>query len=157
MADEPITDASTEDSEKPLPPKAKAKAKAAAKAELKAEADAKADERKRFRDFDTARIARANGRGDKATDPIKFNLAGREWEVIDPLPGSPFLDFVVETDTAMRTKAGKRLFDNVVIAEQRDAFRRAVDEAIPPISFGDIDNILTWVIAEAAGRPTNPS
>lgn len=99
----------------------------------------------RFRDFDAAR-AEAQG------DPLRFRLAGREF-TIERVPAGPLLRLAaksnLQADTLAALDALGEFLVTLVVEDQRDAMRAAVDDA----DFPTLLNIVRWVTEEATAVP----
>lgn len=98
----------------------------------------------RYRDFD---VARAEHEG----EPIRFRLAGREFETLTFMPAGPLLDLAANGDKA--GAAGFAAFGTflnaVVVEDHRDALRDAMAE----VDFPTVREVVTWILQESTGRP----
>lgn len=101
----------------------------------------------RHKDFDAARA-------ENVGEPLTFRLAGRDF-TIERVPVGPLLDLAAQSDLsgAEAMAAFARFLVTLVVEEQRDEMRAALDDTDLETVFG----IAQWVIEEVTARPLGQS
>jgi hypothetical protein len=97
----------------------------------------------RHRDFDAARA-------ENVREPLTFRLAGRDF-TIERVPAGPLLDLASNSDLrdTDALAAFGRFLIALVVPEQRDAMREALDDTDLPMLL----ELVRWVVEEATGSP----
>lgn len=98
----------------------------------------------RYKDFD---VARAEYEG----EPLRFRLAGRDFETLPFMPAGPLLDLAANGDKmgAAGFAAFGVFLRTVIIEDQRDE----MDAAMREVDFSTVREVVTWILQEATARP----
>ncbi len=98
----------------------------------------------RFKDFD---VARAEYEG----EPLRFRLAGREFETLPFMPAGPLLDLAANGDSA--GAAGFAAFGTFLHAVVIPAHRDALHDAMTEVDFPTVREVVSWILGESTARP----
>lgn len=99
----------------------------------------------RYRDFDAARA-------EQTGEPLKFRLAGLDFETLTEIPAGVILDLASYADKPMDAEAFVifgRFLRSIVIPEQRYAMNTALDSVSLSVMF----EVAQWILGEITGRP----
>jgi hypothetical protein len=101
-----------------------------------------------MKDFDAAR----RERGEKEA-PLDFRLGGEEFHPIAYYPAGKYLSIVVGGVTVVRYRD---FMGDVLPDEEYEIFEKVIERKIDPIDVADVKDVVDWLMAEYAARPTKP-
>jgi hypothetical protein len=98
----------------------------------------------RFKDFDVARA-------EHEAEPIRFRLAGRDFQTLPFIPAKPLLDLAAHEGKmgASGFIAFGQFLHAVVIPDQRDE----MDAAMSEVDFSTVREVVSWILEESTARP----
>lgn len=98
----------------------------------------------RFRDFDAARAEHTG-------EPLRFRLAGREFETLPFLPAGALLDLAAQQGRmgAQGFAAFGEFLRAAVVEDQRDDLREAMNR----VDFPTVREVVSWILEESTARP----